>query len=223
MASEATSGSGGVSAELWECVRGNAEAGEVGSLAQVEALLARGADASYKGGPEWDDPVVLLACDHDAKLPIAKALVAHGASPRERNANGNTPLQVAGCGGAIECVKWLLTTDAVADLMTADSEGDTALHDTVANGCVDVARVLVAAGADVNAANKAGRTPLDVAYDLKLDALEQSGEGDDDAPAADDDDGAAEALREARELIALLEENGAKRGTPAEDGTGDDA
>lgn len=69
---------------------------------------------------------------------------------------GMTPLMHAAAFGSVEAVKILL--DAGADPKAQDPRGGTALH----YGAWDVERVrlLVAKGADVNAASKAGRTPI---------------------------------------------------------------
>ncbi len=69
---------------------------------------------------------------------------------------GMTPLMYAAAFGSVDAVKVLL--DAGADPKLQDPRGGTALH----YGAWDVERVrlLVAKGADVNAASKAGRTPI---------------------------------------------------------------
>ena len=51
--------------------------------------------------------------------------------------------------------------DSSPDLITAfDSTGNTLLHQAATAGQVEVARLLIERGADVNALNAAGKTPL---------------------------------------------------------------
>ncbi len=66
------------------------EAAQAGSLASVRALLEGGADPRIFG----DIPAVHWAVCHD-DLAMLKLLVAAGASPRERDSDGETPLSIA--------------------------------------------------------------------------------------------------------------------------------
>ncbi len=72
---------------------------------------------------------------------------------------GLTPLMHAAAFGSVDAIKLLL--DSGADAKAQDARGGTALH----YGAWDVERVklLQAKGVDINAASKAGRTPLLVA------------------------------------------------------------
>jgi ankyrin repeat protein len=68
--------------------------------------------------------------------------------------------------GNREVVSALLKTPAgAAAVKTAEADGTTALHWAVQADQVDVARLLVAAGANANAANRYGLTPLSLAAD----------------------------------------------------------
>jgi Ankyrin repeats (many copies) len=57
----------------------------------------------------------------------------------------------------------LLVEELKADVNATDSNGDTALHGAVCRGADSVVEYLVDKGANLNARNKQGKTPLDVA------------------------------------------------------------
>ena len=59
----------------------------------------------------------------------------------------------------------LALVEAGADPEFTSESGSTPLHEAARNGYVDVAEVLIGAGADVNARDDEARTPLDVATD----------------------------------------------------------
>ena len=60
---------------------------------------------------------------------------------------------------------------AVIEINTRNSEGDTPLHVFAWRGDVDSARVLIEAGADINAQGDFGETPLHVAIRLQQESL----------------------------------------------------
>lgn len=122
-------------------------------------------------------PVSLFSPDHD-QYGIQKALYiaaknAHLDVLRELlrvqnireaiNFPGNqSPLLVAAEKGHAGVVKELLTMrDISIDML--DSDWHTPLHLAATNGYVDVMRILLQAGADVNAVDKYGQTPLQLA------------------------------------------------------------
>jgi L-ascorbate metabolism protein UlaG (beta-lactamase superfamily) len=91
-----------------------------------------------------------------------KVLLAHGADANTRNQNGLFPLLQAAKDGAREITLLLLAAGARA----GDSMGDTgigALHMACALGYGDIAKALLDKGADANAKDKWGHTPLGLA------------------------------------------------------------
>jgi ankyrin repeat protein len=52
-----------------------------------------------------------------------------------------------------------------------DADGATMLHSATLNSKEDLAKALLAAGADVNAKDKFGKTPIFYARDQKLDGM----------------------------------------------------
>jgi ankyrin repeat protein len=86
---------------------------------------------------------------------VAMALIDCGANIDARNKKGRTPLLTAVMGGPHEIVRLLLSKGAKHDAM--DNWGYTALHLTYSE---DVAMALIDCGANIEARNKKGLTPL---------------------------------------------------------------
>jgi cytohesin len=125
------------------------EAAWYGHKEIAELLLDKGTDVNAKGGPVGRTPL------HEAALrghkEIAELLIANGADVNAKDNYGATPLD------------WAID-DEIADLIRnhggKTGEESTALIDAAADGNIEVVKQLLAAGANVNAKNKWGGTPL---------------------------------------------------------------
>lgn len=125
------------------------------------ALVEAGADPNAAPPPDDRDqrPALLLA----ALLPdtrLLRALIARGADVN-RSAGGLTALLAAtrdSLQGRAEAVMTLISNGA--NPLVTDAEGNTALHGAVLSDEPIVAAMLLDAGADLNAVNRAGLTPL---------------------------------------------------------------
>jgi ankyrin repeat protein len=165
--------------------------GTLDSLGAISALLAHGAnpDAQLQapilervhnnGDPGLGGgATALMRAAKKADVATMQLLLDHGANPNVRNKNAATAiLFAAGLGGMarfaeydqkrgteadmIEAVK--LCLDRGADINAADDSGQTALHMAAAQRGDDFVRFLVRSGAALDATDKQGRTPLDVA------------------------------------------------------------
>ena len=167
-------------------------AGRVSDLEFVRALAAHGADLDARetreprGGDGSGAPggyrnvlnrvgaTPFLLAAKAADVELMRLLVTLGADPLLSNEDGTTPLMVAAGVGiwavgespgtneeALAAVELMLELgDAVA---TVDANGDTALHGAVIRGSEPLVRFLLERGADLEAVNGKGWTPLRIA------------------------------------------------------------
>jgi uncharacterized protein len=165
----------------------------------VAAAVSPIMDALYHG--HADEAERLLAEGGPAALNVHEA-AAMGAierleqlldqNPADVNAwsaDGFQPLQLAAFFGRPEAVELLLARGAEVSTPARHQFHVTALHAALAGPTPDVARTLIAAGADVNARQQGGVTPLQEAaangaLDLVGLLLERGAD-----PAATDDNG----------------------------------
>ena len=151
----------------------------------IKAILAHGANPNariVKTPPrfgvnlfwlelEGATPFLVAAMSGDAE--VMDVLAAHGANPQLTTNENVTPVMAAAGHGrdtgdtritevsSLEAVK--LAVELGGDITAVDAAGDTALHATAYSGLNAVARFLVEQGANVNARNKQGQTPLNIA------------------------------------------------------------
>jgi uncharacterized protein len=159
--------------------------GKLSSLELVDKLIEHGADvnlrlkrgASGRGvlGRAGATPFLLAAMTAD--LPLMKALIKHGANPRQANDQLSTPLMAAaglGClapgeeagteDEAVEAVK--LAISLGNDINAVDANGETVMHGAAYKNLPKVVQLLAERGARVevwNRKNKYGWTPLSIA------------------------------------------------------------
>ena len=95
-----------------------------------------------------------FVCD----LLRVRDLLAQGASPNARDAEGRPPLVSAILGNSVALVGLLL--EAKADINATDPHDWTPLHFAAEEALVQMVSLLVAKGADVNAHDDEGNTPL---------------------------------------------------------------
>jgi ankyrin repeat protein len=157
------------------------------SLEIVKALLASGANLNMalskalpgRSGMDSGDtalgdgttPLIRAAFSGDAA--VMRVLLEKGADPKLTLKDGSTALMVAAGVGyrdkftrgteadALECLKVAMGTGL--DLSQATTRGDTALHGAANRGADSIVQFLVDHAAKLDAKNKQGYTPLDIA------------------------------------------------------------
>jgi ankyrin repeat protein len=129
----------------------------------VALLLANGAqvDAQNRKG---STPLHRFVCSGGTNPDIARMLLAAGADPNKTDDGEQMPsLRCAGITGDVGLGKLLIEADA--NVNQGDEGGRTALHAAAFYLHHDFARMLLAAGADVNQASATDHTPLFVTPD----------------------------------------------------------
>ncbi|UJQ20369.1 ankyrin repeat domain-containing protein [Wolbachia endosymbiont of Delia radicum] len=123
-------------------------------------LIEEGYDVNAKDNMDWT-PLHKAASKN--KLDVAKLLVEKGADVNARNNKGWTPLHEAAKKGNSDIVDFLIKTNGTDIEAKSHNRGDTPLHIAAGEGKLEVVKLLVNNTADVNATNKYGKKPFDIA------------------------------------------------------------
>jgi len=132
-----------------------------GQVAIAKALLDGGADVNARWR-SFGIQTPLLQAARRGNREMVDLLLARGADPEYRTPGGNSALRTAVERGDSAIVEALLARRP--DLSERDSiTGMTPLHRAAVYGLTGISRRLLDLGADVNARDRDGRTPLDCA------------------------------------------------------------
>jgi ankyrin repeat protein len=146
------------------------------NLDLVRVLLEAGADVNARDGVKYTPLHRAFRWDRDA-LPVVELLLTHGADVKACDGQGRTPLGSAvlylACPGIdhVRLIEILLRFGARPSPPRLDErDAEPALCEVVRSGNARIARMLVEAGADVNASDRWG-TPLHRAAERGLDQI----------------------------------------------------
>jgi cytohesin len=130
-----------------------------GRHAAASVLAEAGAELGRPAGA--DTTALHVAAYRSGRAKVVDALLAAGADPNVRNSAGRTPLHLAAAGGSVHAARRLLEAGARP---VPDQRGITPLITAVTSTArVDILDVLKEGGADPNARDQWGQSPLHVA------------------------------------------------------------
>ena len=138
----------GHNAVTWAAARGQTE--------MFEYLLKKGADIMIEGK---GGTAALRSAAYYNHIDIVKLLLKKGVPLEERNSYGYTPLLSATSAGNCEVMQLLI--DAGADINVKLSENnESLLHNAAMSGKVDAIDLVISNGADIEARDNFGRSPI---------------------------------------------------------------
>jgi ankyrin repeat protein len=173
--------------EDWSTLPARTTVDPTPSLEIVKELLARGAGVNPtltanlpgRSGMDSGDTTLgpgttpLMRAARAGDAAVMRLLLEKGADPKLTTKDGNTALMFAAGVGyrdkntrgeeseALEALK--VSVEAGLDLRQVNTRGETALHGAANRGADTIVQYLADQGADLNAKNKQGFTPLDIA------------------------------------------------------------
>ena len=142
-----------------------------GDISLVKTAIESGVDINNIKNADDQTPLLWYASkDDDTSLKIVQLLLKNGADVDNGNSIGVTPLMQACHDGSEETAALLLKYNA--NVEAKDNDGRTAIFYAVTRHVSpsdDFVKMLYKAGADLDAVNKFGHTPLTVTWSIQKD------------------------------------------------------
>ena len=136
------------------------EAAESGNVPQLLAHINRGVNINQTSPPGHLSQTALHLAATSGHLKAVIVLCESGAAINTPDFSGDTPLVGAVDAGHISIVDYLVKHGAEFNQVTDNPLSPTVLHLAVRSGRFEIAKVLLDAGADLNARSSSGYTPL---------------------------------------------------------------
>ncbi|NXF38146.1 ASB10 protein, partial [Nyctibius bracteatus] len=124
----------------------------------LRLLLLRGAAVDFAPGGK----TALQEACAAARPDCVRLLLGFGADPEAVSEDGYKPLHLCKSPDSVECVRQLLQHGAGVNSRT-EEEDDTALHVAARHGLAEHVQLLLRYGAELEAKNEEGQTPLNAA------------------------------------------------------------
>ncbi|CAH2322308.1 fibronectin type 3 and ankyrin repeat domains 1 isoform X2 [Pelobates cultripes] len=135
-------------------------AAQKGYLRLVELLIDYGTDVNQEDGSGKNS--LMLAC-FSGQLAVAQYLRKQGATWESRDKCGSTAMHWAADGGHLKVIQWMINDGCEVDVKDHQSEWTPLMRVSAITGNTDIAQILIIAGANVNAKDRDGKTPLMIA------------------------------------------------------------
>eukprot|EP00903_Cladosiphon_okamuranus_P019236 g17689.t1 len=194
-----------------------------GSLARVNTLLAAGADVNEHGGEDGAGITPLHVAANEGQDAVASLLLEKGADKDALDFDGRTPLAWAVDEGHLAVAETLLAAGADINRRGHEHSGSP-LHDAASSGHDEMVTLLLKEGAEKDATDEVGQTPLMWAVRAGHVAIVKTlVEGGVDVRAADRDGFTAlhhcsTTTAERDEIASTLSQGGADKDAPDKDG-----
>jgi ankyrin repeat protein len=122
----------------------------------IDVLFRYGAEKTLHHRNAQGETLLYIACDED----IFNLLLQKGLDPRVASETGDTLLHNHAQGSAWGIVCALINACTLEDLNRKNKDGETPLALAARAGHIEILKLLIAVGADVNEADHQGQTPL---------------------------------------------------------------
>lgn len=135
-----------------------------GNLAVVEYLVDKHLEENVGLDHSGEDGFTpLYGAAMKGHLEVVKLLIRKGANFEAVNAKRSTLLHAASLSGDCKIVEYMID-EMGFNVNVCDGNNGTPLHTAALNEKFDVVKFLLVKGANINAVNKSGETPLDYSY-----------------------------------------------------------
>jgi ankyrin repeat protein len=140
-------------------------AAKYGDVARINELLNEGAKVDEPNSGKWSATPLYWSL-FECKFEAAELLLKRGANVNSTDSYGSSPLYLAVCckNAKLSFIEHLIRKGADVNYKNKH-DGLTSLHHASSSGSVGLAKLLIDKGADVNALDNKGTTPLILAVE----------------------------------------------------------